>query len=906
MNPERLEKIDEVFQSALDVAPERRGAFLDGACAGDPDLRREVESLLAAHEQAGDFIDGSASDVAAEILAGEQQPSAVGRTVGQYKIVSQLGTGGMGEVYVATDRMGRKVALKLLPSQLSRDQQSVGRFLQEARAVLALNHPNIITVYDIGQADTAYYIASELVEGETVRDRLSRAELSITEALDITVQVATALSAAHERGIIHRDIKPENVMLRHDGYVKVLDFGIAKLTERHTGANTPTEAPTKLRVETAQGVIIGTVAYMSPEQARGLAVDERTDIWSLGVLLYEMVAGRRPFEGKTPQDTITSILERVPPPISRYSREAPESLDWMVSKALRKDKGERYQTAKELLADLKELRRRLEYEAEQRPSGAREIDVDALPAESGDPTISTARPARVLTSGSKGATSSAEYIVTEIKRHRRAALLTLLVFLTAATAGAYLYFSAGNKEAINTLAVLPLTNVNAHPDTEYLSDGLTESIINSLSQLPALRVMSRNSVFRYKGREADAQAAGRDLNVQAVLMGQVVQRGEELSISVELVNAVDNTHIWGERYDRKMTDLVTLRNDIARDISRKLRTRLSGVEEQRLTKNNTANVEAYQLYLKGRHHFFKRTPPEIRKAIGFYQQAIDADPTYALAYTGLADAYRTLPILSYVSSKEGFPQAKAAAKRALEIDGNLAEAHVVLGWVGFNFDWDWRAAESELKTAIELSPNNSEAHLAYAHLLSIVGRHAEAIAEAKLARELDPLLPLNHALEGQFLFYAGRYDEAIARLQSTLQIDPNFWIAQNILGRVYIQRGMFPEAIAALSKARALSFDSIEPNTQLGYALAKSGEREQARAILEKLNSMAAGNYVPAYSLAMIYNGLGERDKALEYLEKSVQEREVQVTFIKIDNRWDDLRADPRFQNVMRRVGLPQ
>ncbi len=416
--------------------------------------------------------------------------------------------------------------------------------------------------------------------------------------------------------------------------------------------------------------------------------------------------------------------------------------------------------------------------------------------------------------------------------------------------------------------------------------------------------MSRNSVFRYKGREIDARAVGRDLSVQAVLTGRVVQRDNVLSVSVELVDARDNSNIWGEQFNRNLPDLVSLQSEISRDVSRKLQARLSGADERKLAKNYTANAEAYRLYLQGRYYYFKLTQQDIRKGISFYQQAIDADPTYALAYAGMADAYRSLPIAGYVPSKEAFPQAKAAANRALELDDDLAEAHVVLGWVGFWFDWDWNAAEMQLKRAIELSPNNADAHRAYAHLLSNLARHDEALVEAERARQLDPLTLITQALEGQFLLYAGRDDEAISRLRKTLEINSDFWIAHNNLGRVYIHLGRFDEAISELQKAIKLSNGSTEPVTQMGYALAKSGKRAQALSTLGELKSFATNNYVPAYNFAMIYNGLGEKDQALAYLERSLQEREVQITFIKVDTRWDELRIDPRFQEIMRRVGL--
>ena len=492
------------------------------------------------------------------------------------------------------------------------------------------------------------------------------------------------------------------------------------------------------------------------------------------------------------------------------------------------------------------------------------------------------------------------------KRRVRFALLAVTILVVAAAALIYWKRTRIPSRSITSIAVLPLANVSGDPDMEYLSDGIGENLIHSLSQLTDMRVMSRNSVYRYKGHDMDAGTVGRELSVEAVLTGRVVQRGDALSVSVELINAKDNSHIWGQQYNRKLTDLVSLQVEIAHDISRNLRAHLSSPDERKLLKSYTANAEAYQLYLKGRHHYFRLTEAEIRTAIGFYQQAIGVDPAYALAYAAMADAYRTLPIASYVASKEAFPQAKAAATRALEIDENLGEAHVVLGWIGFWFDWDWNASENQFRRAIELNLNNSDAHRGYGQLLSTLGRHHEAIAEIQRARELDPLTLITQALEGQFLFYAGRDNEAIARLRTTIDADPSFWIPHGVLGRIYIRREMFPEAIAELRKARDLSSHASEPITQLGYALAKSGNRAEALATLKELESVAAEHYVPAYSYAMIHNGLGDKEKALAYLQKSLQEREVQITFIKIDSRWDAFRTDPRFRDLTQFIGLPQ
>jgi TolB-like protein/DNA-binding winged helix-turn-helix (wHTH) protein/Tfp pilus assembly protein PilF len=487
-------------------------------------------------------------------------------------------------------------------------------------------------------------------------------------------------------------------------------------------------------------------------------------------------------------------------------------------------------------------------------------------------------------------------------------LLIAFLGVSLAIAGFFIYRALSSKPAaqIESIAVLPFKNESGNPDVEYLSDGMTETLINSLSQLPNLSVKARNSIFRYKDKTVEPQTIAADLSVQAIVTGRVVQRGDELVLYLSLINARDGNHLWGEQYHRKFADLVALQSEIARDVSSKLRGRLSAGDEQRVTKDSTVNSEAFRLYLNGRYHFFKSTETEIRKSIGFFQQALDVDPAYARAYAGMADAYRTLPIASYVPSQEAFPQAKAAAKRALEIDDGLADAHVVLGWIGFWFDWDWAGAESQFKRAIELSPENADSHRGYAHLLSNLGRHDEAITAIERARALDALTPIAQGLEAQFLFYAGRDAEAITRAQKMLQTNSTYWIAHNILGRIYTRKGRYDEAIAAFIKARELSADSPEAITQLGYALAKSGKHEQARATLKELRSIAAEKYVPAYSFAMIHNGLGEKANALKYLEKSFHEREVQMTFIKIDTRWDGLRAEPRFQAMLRGVGLAE
>ena len=491
-------------------------------------------------------------------------------------------------------------------------------------------------------------------------------------------------------------------------------------------------------------------------------------------------------------------------------------------------------------------------------------------------------------------------------RGRLTLLFSVIVVVGAVLTLAYRYYSRSGVQRINSIAVLPFKNASEDPEMEYLSEGIGDSVTNSLSQLSDVRVMSRSSVDRYKSRSTDVVAAGRELGVQAVLTGRVAQVGDSFVFNVELVNASDNSHIWGEQYTRKLTNLASLQTEIARDISKKLWAQLSAPDERKLQKGHTADAEAYRLYLLGRYHKLKATESEIRKSIAHFQKALEVDPNYALAYAALADAYRTLPISGYVASSEAFPQAKAAAKRALELDEDLVEAHIVLGWVKFWFDWDWNGSENSFRRAIELSPNNADAHRGYAHLLSNQGRHEEALQQARRATELDPMALMTQSLESQFLFYAGREDEAIATLRGTIDLDPDFWIAHSVLGRVYTRRGMFSEAIIEFNLAKKLSNGSVEVLTQLGYALAKSGQVREALATVAELKNAAAEKYVPAYDFAMIYNGLNRKDEALGYLEKSLAEREVQLTFSKVDVRWDELRTDERFKRVMREVGLPQ
>ncbi|SRR6266516_412702 len=892
MKPERWQQLDSVFHSALERQPEERAAFLDEACARDQQLRKEVEALLAASEQAGSFIEKPALEAEARSLANEQgdagAESVVGKTIGHYGVIALLGSGGMGEVYLAEDKeLARKVALKLLPLYFSKDRERLHRFQQEARMLLALNHPNIVTIHDIGEIDSFYYIASELVEGETLRRCLDKGDLELSDVLEIAIQTAGALAAAHDKGIVHRDIKPENIMIRRDRYVKVLDFGLAKLSQEFAAADL--EAPTIRQVHTAEGTVIGTAPYMSPEQARGLKVDARTDIWSLGVLLYEALSGRKPFIGDTTQDVITSILEKEPSPLARFSSDVPETLQWIISRALRKERDARYQTASELLHDLKELKKKLEFEkafAGEVSSASRVATADA-----GAGTSALVRP-----------TSSAEYVVSGIRQHKLAALAGLLV-LMAGIVGLGVYLHARNTEAaIESIAVLPFVNESGNSDVDYLSDGMTESLINSLSQLPHLSVKARSSVFRYKGKEVEPQKVAAQLSVQAILNGRVVQHGDDLTLYLSLVNAQTGNQIWGEQYNRKLTDLVALQNEIAQDVSQKLRVRLSSADARKLAKTYTENPEAYQLYLKGRHFADQFTEEGFKKAVDHFNQAIEKDPNYALAYAGLAEAYWVASAES-LPPREAMPKAREAAVKALKIDEQLAEAHTSLAVVLALYDYDFPGGEREFKRAIELNPNSALAHQWYGYYLASLARADEAFKEIKRAQELDPLSLLINMELGMPFYFTRQYDQAIEQFKRALEMDSNMELARLYLGSSYAQKGMYEEAIAMLSKPES---DHPFVLASLGQNYALSGKRSEARKIIDRLNEQSKHRYVSPYGVAKVYLGLGDKEQALRWLEKSYENREDGFIWINSDPAWDSLRSEPRFQSLARRVGLPQ
>jgi len=898
MTPERWQRIKPLLQSALERDPEERSAFLLAECAGDEALRKEVQSLIISHEQADKFIESPAVEVMAGSLGNDQ---VVGSKFGPYAISARLGAGGMGEVYLAEDtRLGRKVALKMLPDYFTRDDDRVRRFQQEARAASALNHPNILTIYEIGQIASRHFIATEFIEGETLRQSMRKREIKIGEALDVATQVASALSAAHQAGIAHRDIKPENIMLREDGFVKVLDFGLAKLMEPKAGiANN--EAMTRILVKTESGIVMGTVTCMSPEQARGAEVDHRTDIWSLGVVLYEMIARRLPFEGATTNELLASILnDKEPPPLSRYAREVPAELERILTKALHKNREERYQVIKDFGLDLKSLKHRLEFEAE---------------LERTVPPESTAGTSRITDSGGHAAeltthtltthpTSSAEYVVSEIKHHRRAVAAALVIIpLLVAGSAYYFYFARDSKTPIDSIAVLPLHNPTGDPNAEYLSDGISEALINSLSELQQLRVVARGIAFRYKGKEVDPQAVGRDLNVRAVLMGRVHQVGDALNIQVDLVDATTGAQLWGQEYESKVSDVLAVKQTIAREVTEKLRLRLSGEEKQRLVRRDTTNSEAYQFYLRGRHYWNRRTAGGLKKAMEQFQQAVDKDPTYALAYTGLADCYAIQTAYAGTPSRDTIPKAKAAALRALEIDNSLAEAHTSLGLINM-YLWQFAGAEKEFKRAIELNPNYPTAHHWYSNYLRAVGQFDESIAEIKRAQLLDPLSPV--ISDNVVLRYSlkGDHNSVIEGSKKIIELDPNYPRVHTNLGWAYLKQGREQEAISELQKAVDLSDRASLELAYLGSGYAALGRRAEARSVLKELEEKYTKQESLGMNLAAVCAGLGEKDQAFAWLEKDFQARSSLLYYSTGYPIFESLWGDPRYTDLLRRMGL--
>jgi serine/threonine protein kinase/tetratricopeptide (TPR) repeat protein len=793
--------------------------------------------------------------------------------LGPYEILSLVGAGGMGEVYRARDpRLNRVIAIKVLPETTAADPERRARFEREAQSIAALSHPHIVTIHSVEEADGVLFLAMEYVEGKPLSDLIVKGGLPLPQILNLAIPLADAISAAHQKGITHRDLKPSNVMVSADGRVKVLDFGLAKLMEASPVELGVTGLPTG--VLTGEGRIVGTVAYMSPEQAEGKAIDHRSDIFSLGVMLYEMATGERPFTGDTGVSMLSSIIKDTPRAVTDLKPTHPRELSLIVKRCLVKDPEYRYQSTKDLRNELREL----QHDSE---SGELHASRDSRAA---------GMPSRVAT------------------RRRTLFLVAIgaLVLMAIGVAVGQLWTTrAATASPIDSLAVLPFVNVGADPNTESLSEGITENLINSFSQLPRLRVVPRSTVFRYKDREPDFQKIGRELSVRAVLTGRVVQRGDTLNIQTDLIDVTGDAQLWGRQYTRTFADLVTVQEEIATAVTDKLRLRPTSEEQKRLTKRYTENPEAQQLYLKGQYYWNRRTRQTLQRAAEAFQQAIDRDPGYALAWAGLADCYALYGFYGAGSPREFGPRAKEAALAALRIDDTLGEAHAALGWDRIE-DWDWPGARSEFQRAIELNPHNGTAHQRYAAYFLVEGRVDDALAETKRGQEIEPLSLIMNTLVAREFYHARQYDRAIEQSRKSLELDPNFAQAHLYLGWTYEQQARYEDAIAELRKAFALSDGESEIGGALGHAYAVAGKRIEAEKALAALKEQSAHQYVAPFDIAVVYSGLGATTPTFEWLEKAYEDHSHWLVWIKVDPRLDRVRDDPRYHDRLRRMKIPE
>ena len=783
----------------------------------------------------------------------------------RYKILGPLGAGGMGVVYRARDlRLDREVAVKILPDHMSERRESMSRFEREAKALAALSHANILSIFDYATDQGVSYAVMELLKGQTLRSYLSERPLPWKEALAISSAIVDGLAAAHSQGVIHRDLKPENIFLTADGNVKILDFGLARL-EIESEASGDSSLPTASA--TQAGTVLGTLPYMSPEQVRGERVDARTDIFSFGCVVFEMLTGRRAFQASSSAELIVSILKEEPPELNKIEQNLPAQLGQTVSRCLKKNPDERFQTAKDLAFALR------------------------MSADSGQTVPTTIE-----------ATAQAAPFRFPVKWV--AAVVTIAVLLAAVAVFRHL---PARKE-IGSLAILPFANGSGDPNAEYLSDGITESLISSLSQVPDLKVMAHDTVFSYKGKEVDIRKVGHDLNVEAVVTGKVIQQGKMLVIRANLIKVADGSELWGDQYSKTIADIITMQTEISREISGTLRAKLTGEQQNRVSRSYTQDSEAYQLYLKGDYFFFKLTPDGYQKSGEYYTKAIEKDPNYALAYAGLSDATGAPAYEGYVQPEKAYQKARELAAKAIRLDDSVSRAHMSLGGIHFNYDWDWPGALKEAQRAIQLEPTRAENRRLDSLILRSMGHWDEAIKEMKTARDLDPLSVVQARTMGITYYWAGQYDKAIEQYRRALELDANRPPVHDSLADVYAKKGLYKDAIEEERRYLSLSGDE-ESAAALVKDFEKSGYQSARRTLSQKYldyeTQAAKEQYVSPMSFAVLYTDLGDKDKAIGWLQKAYEEHSPWIPFLKTDPQFESLRSDPRFKDLVRRVGIP-
>jgi eukaryotic-like serine/threonine-protein kinase len=855
VNPERYERMVDLFRLALGKSREDRQLFLAQQCRDDHELRMNIEAMLVADEEETSFLSKPPGDIALEALQGDRPPSLVGQTLGYYRVVARLGSGGMGEVFLAEDtRLRRKAALKLLPREFAYDAARLARFEREACAVSALNHPNIVTVYGLERAENVVFLATEFVDGMTLRQLIAERSQSVDKATDLGLQIALALQAAHAYGLVHRDIKPENIMIRVDGLVKVLDFGVAKWTGTET-ESTNKESPTNGPADTNPGVIVGTPRYMSPEQALGLPVDCRTDLFSLGAVLYETLAGEPAMQGDTASDAIASTLTRDPQPLAVLRPDCPDGLIAVINKALEKSRERRYVSATEIIEDLRSV----------------------------------------------AAMSKAEPVSRQIAG--RSAWRTLII--AAATSllliVATFFLRRVPNSIVDSVAVLPIVN-EGDPNMQFVADGLTDSFIGDFSEIPNLKVSPRATVFQFEQQQLDPARAGSLLAARKVLLGGLAQESGRLRIHLSLIETSTKQQIWSGNYAVTMDDLLEVEGRISSEVARKLAIPLAGTTSEELQKRHDVRPEAYRLYLRGDSALHGPTQADVESAVLYLHRALESDSSYAPAAVDLANAYITLA--DYISPREAMPKAREYALKAVDAGGAPSAAHATLGLIKLLYDWDWGGAAKELAQDPFLNPQGIETFACYLHYKDAVHRTNET--ERKIATLLarDPLSAwLNHEM-GCSSYYARHYDRAIEQFSRTVKINPDFQIAYANAGRAFVQQKKYKEAISTLEAGR-----KIDPSwplllSELAYAQAAAGHRMIASGILSELGQLEKRRYVDAVPIALVYLRMGDQERAFSYLEKAYAERSSSIPWLRAEPRLDSVRSDPRYLDLLRRTGL--